>query len=159
VSGSYRTEEGEEKMKKETFNGKVEQAYGEKLPKAIHFSGDYDKLEKSDIPSIRTSKEWLSDEDIIDVLNAKRLAASKAKVSTEALNEAGYFKPDAEDPTFVFNSMVKNLMNAKKSEADAVRMTTGALGYDLDTARKMSRERNAQKRAEAEAEKSVEVVA
>ena len=141
-------------MKKETFSGKVEQAYGEKLPKAIHFSGDYDKIEKGDLTVIKASKEWLSDEDIIDVLNAKRLAAAKAKVSTEALNEAGYFKPDAEDPTFVFNSMVKNLMNAKKSEADAVRMTTGALGYDLNTARQMSKDRNEQKRREAEAEKA-----
>lgn len=146
-------------MKKETFSGKVEQAYGEKLPKAIHFSGEYDKIEKGDLNVIKVSKEWLSDEDIIDVLNAKRLAAAKAKVSTEALNDAGYFKPDAEDPTFVFNSMVKNLMNAKKSEADAVRMTAGVLGYDLARARELSRARNEEKRKEAEAEKAKEALA
>lgn len=116
-------------MKSESFKGTVESAYGKQLPSAVSFSGSYEKLEKGDeIPS----DEKLNEQDILDVINAKRKASARAKATNEALQAAGIEKPDPKSPEVVREGMIKGLMllqNLSREQAEqAFALMTEAAG-------------------------------
>lgn len=94
-------------MKTETFKGSVESAYGKVLPKKVEFAGSFEAVEaENEIPE----SEKLGPSDILDVVNARRKAAARAKATLEALNAAGIEKPDPNNPDVIRASMVKSLM-------------------------------------------------
>jgi len=110
-------------MKTETFKGTVESAYGKTLPSPVSFSGQFEAVEKTEeIPQ----SEQLGPADIIQVVNAKRKAAARAKATTEALQAAGIEKPDTSSPEYVTESIIKGLMKLHGlSEDEARRVITG----------------------------------
>jgi len=94
-------------MKTETFKGTVESAYGKVLPSVVNFSGEFQAVEKVDeIPD----DEKLGPADILQVVNAKRKAAARAKATTEALQAAGIEKPDTSSADYILDSMAKSLV-------------------------------------------------
>ena len=107
-------------MKTETFKGTVESAYGKVLPSAVSFSGSFEAVEKiEEIPD----DEKLGPADILNVVNAKRKAAARAKATLEALNAAGIEKPDPNSPVVMRANMVKTLMKLHNlDEATATRI-------------------------------------
>jgi hypothetical protein len=116
-----------------SFDGSVSSAYGKELETAVKFSGSYEKLDKTDIDSVKNSKEWPSDEDIVTgYINPRRLAAARAKATTEALDAAGIKKPAADDPAIVYRNLVKQMVLGDMSEDDAKAMAKKILGAKLD---------------------------
>lgn len=95
-------------MKTETFKGTVESAYGKQLPSAVSFSGSFEAFESYD--EVAKANELPSNDDVVNIVNAKRKAAARAKATTEALQAAGIEKPDTSSPEYVRESMVKSLM-------------------------------------------------
>jgi hypothetical protein len=104
---NYEQRDKEADMKTETFKGTVESAYGKVLTSAVAFSGSYEAVERVDeIPD----DEKLGPADILQVVNAKRKAAARAKATAEALQAAGISKPDANDPATIRETMIKSTM-------------------------------------------------
>jgi hypothetical protein len=104
--------EGNE-MKATSFKGTVESAYGKVLPTAVSFSGEFEAVETvEEIPD----GEKLGPADIIDVVNAKRKAAARAKATTEALQAAGIEKPDPNSEEVMLEQSIK--MNMKLYSLD-----------------------------------------
>src|SRR5258708_1687351 len=94
-------------MKTETFSGAVESAYGKVLPTKVSFTGSFEAYENiSEVPQ----SERLTPKDELDVLNTARKASARAKATTEALDRAGFPKPDPNSPDVIRASMVKSLM-------------------------------------------------
>lgn len=54
--------------------------------------------------------EKLSAKEMTQAVNAANKAAARAKATTKALNDAGYKKPDANDPSVVRANMIKLTM-------------------------------------------------
>jgi len=133
-------------MKNETFSGSVSQAYGETLATPVKFSGAFDAFESID--EIRSKSEFPSDDEIVQVVNAKRKAAARAKATTAALADAGFEKPAADAAVTLWNNMYSTLKLAKMSEEKARTVATATLGYDLAEAKEKDAER---KRAESAA--------
>ena len=123
LTWSIKAIQGDEQMKTETFKGTVESAYGKTLPSPVSFSGQFEAVEKTEeIPQ----SEQLGPADIIQVVNAKRKAAARAKATTEALQAAGIEKPDTSSPEYVTESIIKGLMKLHGlSEDEARRVITG----------------------------------
>ena len=113
-------------MQTEKFDGKVENAYGNPLPKPVQFSGEYQKFDTVD--EIRTQNEYPTDEDIIQWANAKRKAAARAKATTAALSAAGIEPPAKDDPKVLTRNFINTLTLAGKSQDEAVEIARMALG-------------------------------
>ncbi len=110
------------------FKGSVSSAYGKELDTAVSFAGSYDKADKADVDALKTSNEWPSDEDIVTgYINPRRLAAARAKATTEALDGAGIKKPASDDPKVVYNVLVKNMQLGGMSKDDAETMARNIL--------------------------------
>lgn len=91
------------------FKGKTETAFdGEKLSKPLPYSGVYDTHDNAQ--SVRDAGEWPSEADIVDMVNAKALAAAKAKAKSKALVDAGYAKPDLSDPAYRRKRMIADFV-------------------------------------------------
>ncbi len=103
-------------MKTETFKGTVESAYGKVLPSAVSFSGSYEAFESYD--EVAKANELLSNDDILNAVNAKRKAAARATATTEALQAAGIAKPDPNSPEVIRANMVKSLMKLHNISED-----------------------------------------
>src|ERR1044072_8937357 len=95
-------------MKKETFKGSVSSAYGETLPKAIDFNGEFEAYENPQ--EVRTGGDWPTDNDVVDYVNAKRKAAARAKATEAALSAAGYEKPDHSKPEYRRKRMIADFV-------------------------------------------------
>lgn len=120
-------------MKTEKFSGQVTQAYGQDLPSPVKFSGAFDAFEN--IVEIREKNEFPSDDAIVQVVNAKRKAAARAKATTKALDAAGYEKPAADAALTLWRNMVSTLVLAKRSREQAEQIATATLGYSEQEAR------------------------
>lgn len=108
-----------------TKNAEVSKAYGTELPEAVKFSYSYDELAKGDtIPA----KEVPDEEDIRTLVNSKRNASARSKAQNEALRAAGIEAPTLEDPNVQLKTMIKVLVAAGRSEADAEQVAKAALG-------------------------------
>lgn len=112
-------------MKPEKFNGTVESAYGKVLPTAVKFSGEFEAFES--FQEIVAAKEEPSNDDIVNIVNAKRKAAARATATMEALQAAGIAKPDPNSPDVIRANMVKSLMKLHNiSEAVATQILSAA---------------------------------
>lgn len=110
-------------MKTESFTGTVESAYGKVLPSKVSFSGTFEKVENvNEIPD----DEKLGPADILDVVNAKRKAAARAKATLEALQAAGIEKPDPNSPDVIRANMVKSLMKLHNISEDVAKQILAA---------------------------------
>jgi hypothetical protein len=108
-----------------TKNAEISKAYGNDLPKPLPFSYSFEELQKGDeIPA----DEQPDAEDIRNLVNSKRNAKARAAASNQALTEAGVQKPTLESPEFRLASMVKVLVAAGKSEAEATELAKTVLG-------------------------------
>ena len=107
-------------MKTEKFSGGVESAYGKVLPTKVSFEGTFEAVQTiEEIPDA----EKLGPADIIDVVNARRKAAARAKATTDALTAAGIEKPDTNTPEYIKASMIKMTMKLYKlDEATATKI-------------------------------------
>lgn len=114
-------------MKVETFSGTIENAYGSKLPKDVKFNGSFDSYETID--EIRAANDLPSNDDIISFVNSKRKANARQKAMTAALDAAGIAKPTLENPAEQYKQMVKILVTAGKSEAEAAKIAAATLNY------------------------------
>lgn len=106
-------------------SARVETAYGVTLAEPISFSYSFEELQKGDeIPA----SEQPDASDLISYVNQKRNATARAKAQADALKNAGVDKPTLEDPKVQLNTMVKVLVAAGKSPADAEQIAKSALG-------------------------------
>jgi hypothetical protein len=94
-------------MKSDTFKGSVESAYGEKLAKAVDFSGTFEAFENYE--ELTKANEIPSNDEILQFVNAKRKNNARQKAMTDALEAAGISKPDPNDPKVVVARMLRDI--------------------------------------------------
>jgi len=112
-------------MKSEQFSGTIENAYGNKLPESVSFSGSFEAFENS--AEVRNAGEWPSESDIVDMVNTKKKANERAKATTKALDakyealksnggQPGvynlYKKLDASTPEGQRENLIKSILKA-----------------------------------------------
>lgn len=114
-------------MKTETYSGTMENAYGSPLPSPVKFNGSFNSYET--IEEVRTANEFPSDKEIVAFVNSKAKANERQKSMTAALTAAGIQKPTLEDPAVQYRDMVKILTVSGKSQAEAEKIATAALGH------------------------------
>ena len=117
-------------MKNTTFSSKADTAYGKPVNPPVPYSGSFDAYEN--VGEIRSANDWPSDDEILALRNSERKAKAISKARVDALDAAGYKKPEANDPVQVFAAQVKTLKLAGKSEAKAIALATEILGYNAD---------------------------
>jgi hypothetical protein len=116
-------------MKKETFSGTIEQAYGKSLDTAISYEAEYNLFESA--AELRQANEWPSDSDIVKFKNAQAKANARQKATVAALDAAGIIKPTLEnDEQLRLREMVKILVAAGKSEAESRTLASATLGIE-----------------------------
>lgn len=108
-----------------TKSATVETAFGQPVVPAVKFSYAYDELVKGD--AIPTDEQPDAD-DLRSFVNQKRNAAARSKAQNEALADAGVQKPTLEDAEYRLKTMVKVLVAAGNSEAQAEQIAKSALG-------------------------------
>lgn len=116
-------------MKSETFKGTIESAYGNPLATALKFEGSFDAYESYD--EAATANDLPSRDEQLAFTNNKRKANARQKAMTEVLTAAGINKPTLEDPQFQLKSMIKILVTAGRSEAEATQLAEATLGVKL----------------------------
>jgi hypothetical protein len=116
-------------MKSETFKGTIESAYGNPLPEALKFSGAFDAYETYE--EVAAANDLPKNSEILDFVNNKRKANARQKSMQEVLTAAGINKPTLEDPQFQLKSMIKILVTAGRSEAEATQLAEATLGVKL----------------------------
>lgn len=94
-------------MKPEKFKGEVASAYGNQLPTAVKFEGEYQAFENYD--ELKTANELPSNDEVLQFVNAKRKNNARQKSMTDALEAAGISKPDPNDPTVVAARMLRDI--------------------------------------------------
>ena len=112
-------------MKAETFSGTVENAYGEKLAKAVKFSGTFQAYESAQ--EVKDAKDELSDEEIVTARNAQRKANARQKAMTEALEAAGISKPDPNSPEQIRKNLIAGFLKGGLSQEMAEKFVDQAL--------------------------------
>lgn len=112
-------------MKPVAFDGTIETAYGEKLAKPIPYSGSFDAFETFD--EVKEAKEELSNDEHVKAVNNGRKANARQKAMLEALNAAGIEKPTLADPKVQRATLVKTLLAAGKSQAEAEKLADSLL--------------------------------
>jgi hypothetical protein len=139
-------------MKTEKFKGTISSAYGQKLAKALPFTGTYeafgtdekdekdytpedwqaalDEIRKSDESKPAGEREYPNNADLVTFVNNKRLANARQKQMTATLDAAGIEKPTLQDEKFRFEQMVKILVAAGQSENEAKATASAALNYN-----------------------------
>jgi hypothetical protein len=122
----------------ESFDGKIESAYGRELKanrfkdgfpvvSVLNYTATYEKLEKyDDIPE----KEMPDKDDILAVVNNARKANARQKARGDALEVAGVIKPTmADDDELKIKSIMVGLLASKLyTEVTARAFARKALG-------------------------------
>jgi hypothetical protein len=118
-------------MKRETFKGTIESAYGKPLETPISYEAAYELFEN---PSeMRSAGEWPSDSDIVKFKNAQAKANARQKATVAALDAAGIIKPTLEnDEQLRLREMFKILKAAGKSDDEARNIASVTLGLDWE---------------------------
>ena len=103
----------------------VETAFGQKLDNPIEFDYSYVELASGDeIPA----KEMPDADDLISFVNQARNAKARSSAQAEAFKLHKIIKPDLTNADFRLASMVKILVKAGNSEAQATQIAKSALG-------------------------------
>ncbi len=127
-------------MEKETFGFTIETAYGKpvkeyglkdssgNLIESLSATAQFDKYKTyEEIPA----KELPDQKEILNFVNAKNKASSRASATTKTLDDAGIKKPTLESsPEMRFNTIVKALMAGGLDEAVAKQQATTLTGYN-----------------------------
>ena len=116
-------------MKTETFKGTIESAYGNPLPSALKFEGTYQAF--TTYEEAQAENELPSKDEVVAFINNKRKANERQKSMQAALDAAGITKPTLEDPQFQLKSMIKILVSAGRSEAEATQLAEATLNVKL----------------------------
>jgi hypothetical protein len=116
-------------MKTETFDGKMESAYGRALPSAIPFEGSFEAYETYE--EITAANDLPSHDDILSFVNTKRKSNARQKAMTAALDAAGINKPTLDDPQVQLRTMIKVLVASGRNEAEATTLAENTLGVKL----------------------------
>lgn len=116
-------------LKRKTFKGRMENAYGKKLETPIDFSGDYDAY--GDILDVKAANDMLNDKETLTVRNAERKAKAVAAARTAALDAAGIIKPNTEnDPQLRLKAFYKLLRQSKKTHEEAIKLAALNVGVE-----------------------------
>ena len=120
-------EKGITKMKTEKFSGTITTAYGKALPQELKFEGTFEAFENES--EAIEKNEGLTEAERLDVINNKRKANARAKVTAATLEAAGVSKPDPNSPEVLRESMVVNYMKLSKVDREAAeKIVAGLLG-------------------------------
>ncbi len=111
--------------KTETVSGLMRSAYNQELKTPVKYSGEYQELlEGDEVPA----DEKLSAKEILDVVNTRRRNNARQKAMQAALDAADVKKPTLQDTSVQRATMLKVLLAAGKTEAEATDIINGALG-------------------------------
>lgn len=117
-------------MTKKTVKGTIESAYNRPVSEfgkqPIPYEGTVDQYETVD--EIRAANDWPSNDEIISIVNQKKVAAARQKFIKSALDAAGIQAPTLEDPQEALKAMVKVLVAQGKDEATATALAKQLLG-------------------------------
>lgn len=102
-------------MRTEQFEGTIESYQGKTLDNPIKFSGNVELYENT--PEAKQSEDWPSENEILKVVNTKKLTAAKAAEYQKAT--AALKKEYEESDEFKRANLVKALMLSGKSKAEA----------------------------------------
>jgi hypothetical protein len=102
-------------MKQVTFKGEVLEYQGKKLDKPIQYDGTADSYEN--VSEAKASENWLSDNEILKVINTKNLTAAKAKKYQEVT--ADLKKAYEESSEYKRKQVIDAVLLAGKSQAEA----------------------------------------
>jgi hypothetical protein len=118
-------------MKKVTFSGTIENAYGKPVNPPLKFDGSVDAFESAE--ELRNRGEWPKDSEVVDWKNAQRKQTERQRVMTATLDAAGYEKPTLEnDPQVQLKGLIKIYIAAKKSPEEARQLAESTLGIKLE---------------------------
>lgn len=110
-------------MKTISENGSVAEYQGKKLDTPITYNFDANQYEN--LTEAKESEDWLSDAEILRVINTKKKTAAKAAAYQEATAK---LKADYENSTdFKRNNFVKAAMAAGFSQAEAEALAASKL--------------------------------
>src|ERR1043166_4091336 len=102
-------------MKQVSFKGEVLEYQGKKLDSPIKYDGSAESYEN--LTEAKNSEDWLSDAEILKVINSKKLTAAKAAKYQEVTKElkAAY----ESSPEFKRKQVIDAVLAAGKSHAEA----------------------------------------
>lgn len=116
-------------MKTEIFKGTIESAYGSPLDKALSFNGSYEAYTSLD--EVKSGNDFPNNDELVTFVNNKRKANARQKEMQIALDAAGIVKPTLDDPQVQLKGMIKILVAAGRSEAEATQIAQTTLGVTL----------------------------
>lgn len=111
-------------MRSETFQGTVEAYQGKQLDKPIQFSGTVELFEN--LTEAKGSEDWPSDNEVLKIINTKRVTAAKASKYQEATKELKTQYEASSD--YKKSQLVKAAMAAGFSQAEAEALAASKLG-------------------------------
>lgn len=111
-------------MKNETFEGTVEAYQGKTLDKAISFSGSVEVFEN--LAEAKQSEDWPGDNEILKIVNAKRVTSAKAAEYQKATKELKAAYEASAD--YKRAQLIKAAVAAGFSQADAEGLAASKLG-------------------------------
>ena len=98
---------------------------GEPIATPVKYAFDYDAYET--VEEIRAANDWLSDEEILKAVNAKRKNSARTKAQNAALDAAGIVKPTIEtNDQLRLREMFKVLMSSKRYTEEVARERAAA---------------------------------
>jgi hypothetical protein len=102
-------------MKQVPFKGEVLEYQGKKLDSPIQYDGNADSYEN--LSEAKGSEDWLSDNEILKVINSKKLTAAKAAKYQEVTKELKKAYEDSSD--YKRKQVIDAVLLAGKSQAEA----------------------------------------
>jgi hypothetical protein len=121
-------------MKQLTATSEAATAYGKKLETPINYGYGWGAFESKE--EAIAASAWLSDDDILKVVNIDRQANARQKALQAALDAAGIVRPTEEnDDQLRLRNMFKTLMSSKRyTEERAREVAADTLGLTWETA-------------------------
>lgn len=114
-------------MTTEKFSGTITTAYGKALSTELKFDGTYEAF--SNEAEAVEKNEGLTEAERLDVINNKRKANARAKVTAATLEANGISKPDPNSPDVLREDMITKYMKLSKVARDvAEKVIAGLLG-------------------------------
>lgn len=125
-------------MVKKTVEGTIETAYKKAISSytgadgqpltPIAYKDEVDQYET--VEEAKSKNDWLKDEEILSVVNARAVAAKRQELIKGALDAAGIKAPTLEDSDVAVSAMAKVLLARKKAatQEEAIAQAKEILG-------------------------------
>ena len=115
-------------MTEKTVKGTITTAYEKPVSPALSYSVQVKQYETAD--EIRTAGEWPNDKAIVNMVNAKEVAAARASAIKTQLEAAGIKAPTLEDADEAVKATAKVLLARKlaATEEEAIEKAKEILG-------------------------------